>query len=140
MLLAPIFQKYGQIKRKAGNIMAKEELLFMIQECIALCEQEKETGYQGEATKEQVEKYILPELYELQRKITGNDLPIMQNERYLKSFGYAFKVWNWRMENASKLYLALLKLHTVYSQSGGGRQQGGDTGTGLLSPPPQPSE
>lgn len=52
MLLTPIFQKYGQIKRKAGNIMAKEKLLFMIQECIALCEQEKETGYQGEATKE----------------------------------------------------------------------------------------
>lgn len=98
-------------------MMVNEELLTMTQECITLCEQEGETGYQGEATQEQVEKYILPELYELQRKIIENDLPIKQSERYLTAFGYAFKVWNWRMENASKLYLALLKLHTAYSQS-----------------------
>lgn len=90
------------------------ELLPLIERCIALCEAEKVSGYSGEATQEQVEVYILPELNELKQKLLSEDLP---RDRYLNSFGYAFRYWNWDMNNASELYLSLLSLHNAYQIS-----------------------
>lgn len=89
----------------------------MIDKCITLCEKEKIAGYQGEATQEQVERYILPELYELKQKMLNNDIPKDCNKRYLLAFGYAFKDWGWSMINASELYLSLLHLHNAYQDS-----------------------
>ncbi len=95
-------------------MMANEQLLQLIDNCIVLCQNEKDSGYSGEATEEQIEHYILPELYELREKVICNNLPY---DRYLLAFGYAFRVWEWHTESTSRLFLALQSLHNVYKNS-----------------------
>ena len=87
----------------------------MIDQCLALCEAEKERGYSREATKAQVENYIIPELVLLRSKIVHDDLP---EDRWLASFANAFKAWNWSCQNPTELFIALSNLHHTYKNSG----------------------
>lgn len=99
---------------KGQIIMGNEKLLRLIEVCVDLCKREKNSGYCGEVTQEQVEKYILPELDELKREVVCNNLP---NDRYLLAFGYAFRVWEWHTESSSELFSALQNLHNAYKES-----------------------
>ncbi len=100
--------------RQEGRSMRQADLLEMVDRCIALCREEKAAGYPGEATREQVEQYVLPELYELRQKVAGRDIPSDRSQRYLTAFGYAFKCWDWNMREATELYNALAQLHNAY--------------------------
>lgn len=68
----------------------------------------------GESTVEQLEEIIIPELEKL-LKMDYDNLPPLK-DRYLISFAYAFKVWEWSMKNASTLYLLLVKLNEDYKE------------------------
>jgi len=74
--------------------LAKEEL------------QDRKNGRQGESTVEQLENYVIPDLSRLQNKIKNKEElpPNTQQDRYLASFGYAFREWGWDMKNPSTLY------------------------------------
>lgn len=109
-----ILVQYGLNNKRGSLNMKKVELLKMIDECISLCKKEETTGYQGEATQMQIERFILPEMYELKYKVMSGNVPNNRNDRYILAFGSAFKVWGWDMENPTDLYLALLHLHTAY--------------------------
>lgn len=91
-----------------------------IQECLDLAKKELENrknDIQGESTIEQLENFIIPDLTNLLSKINNNQEtlpPNTQKDRFVKSFGYAFKVWGWDMMNPTKLYLKLLKLNENY--------------------------
>jgi hypothetical protein len=84
--------------------------------CISVAEKElklRKSGIDGESTSEQLENVILPELKHLLDIIENGNLP-PQNERYLISFGNAFRVWGWNMQKPTKLYLQLLNLNSNY--------------------------
>ena len=87
--------------------------------CLKLAEaelQDRRNGKQGESTIEQLESYVIPDLSNLLNKIKNKEKlpPNTQQDRYLASFGYAFKEWGWDMKNPSALYLQLLKIHENY--------------------------
>ena len=71
-------------------------------------------GMPGESTVEQLEEIIIPELENFS-KMDYSDLP-PADKRYLLSFGYAFRVWEWSMLNPSRLYLLLLILNDKYKE------------------------
>jgi hypothetical protein len=84
--------------------------------CITVAENEinlRKSGIDGESTSEQLENVILPELKHLLNLIENGNLP-PKNERYLISFGNAFKVWGWNMQKTTKLYLQLHNLNSNY--------------------------
>lgn len=100
--------------------MKRSELLAMIDRCLALCEEERAAGYSREATQHQVEDDIIPDLTLFrQRVVAREDFPKAPVDRWVPSFANAFKVWNWRMEDATELYLALARLHNAYHTYGG---------------------
>ena len=100
--------------------MKRAELLAMIDRCLTLCEEERATGYSREATQQQVEDYIIPDLASFrQRVVDGEEFPKEPVNRWVPSFANAFKCWNWRMEDATELYLALASLHNAYHTYGG---------------------
>ena len=66
----------------------------------------------GESTIEQLEETIIPEMEKF-LKMDYDNLPPAK-DRYLVSFAYAFRVWEWSMKNASTLYLLIVKLHEDY--------------------------
>ena len=68
----------------------------------------------GESTIEQLEETIIPEMEKL-LKMDYDNLPPAK-DRYLVSFAYALKVWEWSMKNASTLYLLIVKLHEDYKK------------------------
>ena len=70
----------------------------------------------GEATLEQLENIVIPELSMLLAKANAEDTlpPNNQKDGYLVSFGLAFKEWGWDMQNPTALYLQLLKIHENY--------------------------
>ena len=72
----------------------------------------RKNGMPGESTVEQLEEIIIPELEKLSKMDYSNLPPI--EDRYLISFAYAFKVWEWSMKNASKLYILLVTLNDEY--------------------------
>lgn len=64
----------------------------------------------------EIKEVILPEMLELKNINEHTVLP-PANERYIKSFAYAFKIWgweNWNMKYPSKLYKKLLKLNNMF--------------------------
>ncbi|GEM_PF-1184143 len=79
---------------------------------------DRKDGILGESTIEQLESYVIPDLKALLKKINNREElpPNTQQYRYLMSFGYAFKVWGWNMENASELYLQLQKINEKYRE------------------------
>lgn len=100
--------------------MKRSELLAMIDRCLELCEEEKAAGYPGEATRDQVEGCVIPDLRSFRKKVVaGDDFPKDPVDRWLASFANAFKAWNWNMNDPTKLYIALTRLHNAYRTYGG---------------------
>lgn len=95
--------------------MKKSVLLEQIDQCLALCDSERIAGYSGEATKDQIEDCVIPDLVSLRQNIINNDLP---KDRWLASFANAFKAWNWSHQNPTKLFSALAELNNTYKKSG----------------------
>jgi hypothetical protein len=79
---------------------------------------DRKNGVQGESTIGQLENYVIPDLVEFLSKIKNREKlpPNTQQDRYLTSFGYAFREWGWDMRNPSALYLQLLKIHENYKK------------------------
>ena len=96
-----------------------DDFVHDIKDCLKLAENElhdRKNGKQGESTIDQLENYIMPDLANLLEKIINKESlpPNTQQDRYLASFGYAFRVWDWDMAVPSELYLKLLKIHENY--------------------------
>lgn len=72
--------------------------------------EKRKLGIPGESTIQQLEKEIIPELDGLLLKIEMNNLP-PKEKRYLNSFAYAFKVWEWNMQEPTELYIRLSRLN-----------------------------
>lgn len=101
--------------------MKRVVLLELIDWCLELCEEEKAAGYPGEATKDQVEGCVIPDLLSFRQKVVDGDVfPKDPVDRWLVSFANAFKAWNWNMNDPTKLYIALARLHNAYRTYGGG--------------------
>lgn len=88
-----------EIKKEANNELSK----------IAL-------GQEREVTAEQINSIIIPEMLNLEMAIKQGTISKDLSNRYIISFAYAFKVWNWNMQKPSKLYLLLLELNTLYKE------------------------
>lgn len=90
-----------------------------LQDCLVLAKKElndRKKGIDGESTIDQIENYIIPDLTNILSNI-DNDKPLppnSQRDRYINSFGYAFKVWGWDMIHPTELYLRLLRLDENY--------------------------
>jgi hypothetical protein len=78
--------------------------------------EERKDGNPGESTIEQLESCVVPDLTGLLNKVTKKEKlpPNTQQDRFLISFGYAFREWGWNINNPSALYLQLLKIHENY--------------------------
>ncbi len=81
--------------------------------CIELIKIKKDISV--EATMQQIETVIIPEMDKLIELIDRNMLP-PQNERYLDSFANAFTVWGWNMQNPSELFIILTELNNKYKR------------------------
>ena len=68
----------------------------------------------GESTIEQLEETIIPELEKL-LKTEYDNLPPAK-DRYLVSFAYAFRVWEWSMMNNTRLFDLLVELNREYKE------------------------
>jgi len=68
----------------------------------------------GESTVEQLEEIIIPELEKL-LVMDYSDLP-PANKRFLLSYAYAFRVWEWSLLNPTRLYDLLLELNEEYKK------------------------
>lgn len=99
-------------------------LLFKLQvnDCIKLCNKFLANDFTYvKNNKEQnlfndIKEIILPEMSEL-KKINEKTVLPPADERYLKSFAYAFKLGeqdNWNMKQPSELYKKLLKLNNMF--------------------------
>ncbi len=89
----------------------------MVAKALAISKDElrrRKNGMPGESTVEQLEKVIIPELEKFSKMDYSNLPPA--DKRYLFSFGYAFRVWEWSMLNPSRLYLLLLILNDKYKE------------------------
>lgn len=73
----------------------------------------RKNGINGESTVEQLEEIIIPELNQILCMIDSNQLP-SKEERYLKSFADAFKVWGWNMQMPSNIFVLLVKINNAY--------------------------
>lgn len=73
----------------------------------------RRNNIQGESTKEQLEKVIIPELNQLLEVINAQILP-PKEQRFLNSFANAFSVWGWNMQNPTKLFVLLTELNNEY--------------------------
>lgn len=68
----------------------------------------------GESTIEQLEETIIPEMEKL-LKMDYDNLPPAK-DRYLVSFAYAFRVWEWSMVNTTRLFDLLVELNREYKE------------------------
>lgn len=68
----------------------------------------------GESTIEQLEETIIPEMEKL-LKMDYDNLPPAK-DRYLVSFAYAFRVWEWSMVNTTRLFDLLAELNREYKE------------------------
>ncbi len=75
--------------------------------------EKRKSGIHGESTIQQLEEVIIPELNGLLDKIETDNLP-PKEKRYLNSFAYAFKVWEWNMQAPTELYVRLSRLNQDY--------------------------
>jgi hypothetical protein len=79
----------------------------------------REIGIQGEVTKEQLNKYIIPELSELLNMVVTDDSNLSCTKS-LKCFDLAFKMWGWNISSPSILFGLLNKISKecqVYTSS-----------------------
>jgi hypothetical protein len=91
------------------------ELAKLLQECISECNDELQrtkNSIHDEIYRGQIQQVVLPELHQIIEYIKNNQLASKGN-KYLLSFGYALKVWNWDMWKPMRLYLQLLAIHNI---------------------------
>ena len=69
----------------------------------------REIGFRGEVKKEQLNDYIIPELYELLDKLKSNDSK-QSFPSSLRCFDLAFKTWGWNISSPSILFSLLNKI------------------------------
>ncbi len=88
---------------------------YTVDDCINFCYKclERNGAYKNIEEQNQIKEVILPELIELKKVNKYTVLP-PTDRRYIESFAYAFKVWNWDMRNPSKLYKKLIKINNLY--------------------------
>lgn len=67
-----------------------------------------------EATREELEGTIIPELARLIDEINNNSFPTRRTNRFLVSFSYAFRVWGWNIEHPTELFIDLCQLNKLY--------------------------
>lgn len=90
----------------------------LVLKCKKNCEDTLDSIAHGEiceATADQINSVILPEMEELLKITSPKELPPPE-ERYLLSFAYAFRVWEWDMQNPTELYQNLTKLSHMYNE------------------------
>ncbi len=75
----------------------------------------RKLGITGEATIQQLEETIIPELECLINKLKTYSLP-PKEQRYLISFANAFTVWGWNMNKPTELFIMLTELNEDYKK------------------------
>lgn len=85
---------------------------------IEICEEElrnRKNGLLGESTEEELEKTILPELFQLLERVNSKQFP-PKSQRYLNSFACAFTIWGWNMQKPTELFILLTELNNDYKK------------------------
>ena len=88
-----------------------------IKEILEICQEDLkaiEAGESRQATKEQIEETIIPEMHELLEIISKNELPKKNNERWIESSAMITRGWNWDIWSQDKLNLKLPVLDSNY--------------------------
>lgn len=91
---------------------------YKLEKIIKICEEEiekRKNDIYGESTLEQLERVVLPEMYQLCDLIKVKNLP-NKEERFIKSFANAFTIWGWNMKNPTKLFILLKELNDEYKE------------------------
>ena len=87
-----------------------------VEEILSICQEElKEIakGNSRQATVEQIERTIIPEMRELLKMIEANTLP-PKGQRWLLSSANITRGWNWDIRSKDKLVKKLPVLNTKY--------------------------
>lgn len=87
-----------------------------IEEVISICEEELLEIAKGnikQATVEQIEKTIIPEMKALLKTIEKNSIP-PKDQRWLTSAAYITRGWNWDIWSDDKLNIKLPELDNKY--------------------------
>lgn len=87
-----------------------------VEEIISICQEdlgEIAKGNVRQATTEQIEEVILPEMHALMKMIEDNSLP-SQKSRWLLSAAYITRGWNWNLWSNDKLNIKLPELDNKY--------------------------
>mgnify|MGYP007065007017 FL=1 len=86
--------------------------------CKSVCDDELKRIVNGEireVTADQISSMILPEM-DLLLKMSSEDSFPPQQDRYLQSFAYAFRVWEWDMWSPTELYRVITQLNKMYKE------------------------
>ena len=93
-----------------------EDMKKDINQILALCKMELNkisNGEYTEATKEQIENHIIPEMEQLIDVLRLDKIP-PKGERWLLSVAYITRGWNWNINNCSELAGSLALLDNKY--------------------------
>lgn len=71
----------------------------------------RKNGIKGESTISQLEEVVIPDLTQFLEKLESKEIPKNRQQRYLESFGCAFRMWEWE---PSELYVKLSEIHHDY--------------------------
>ena len=71
----------------------------------------RKNGINGEGTIEQLEEDVIPDLTRFLKILENKEIPKNRQQRYLNSFGCAFRMWEWE---PSELYVKLSEIHHDY--------------------------
>ena len=92
-----------------------------VKEILAICEEDLQAiaaGEHREATVEQIEGTIIPEMNQLLEIIERNEIPPRgQNKRWILSAAYITRSWNWDIWSEEKLVRKLPVLATNYMRN-----------------------
>ncbi|MBP0955963.1 MAG: hypothetical protein J5997_01200 [Oscillospiraceae bacterium] len=89
---------------------------FLVKRCISICNSKiNNIQKDDECTIDEIKNVILPEMTELNNIDEMNVLPPAQ-DRFIKSYAYAFKQWGWDMKKPSKLFRTLAKINSEYKR------------------------
>jgi hypothetical protein len=86
-----------------------------IQEILNICKEDLlaiSRGEKRQATKEQIEKTIIPEMNDLLIKIETKKIP-PKGERWLNSVAYITRGWNWDIWSEDRLNIKLPELDNI---------------------------
>lgn len=87
-----------------------------IKEILSICQEDLHAlsiGQERQATKEQIEETIIPEMNSLIEMIKKNEIP-RKNQRWILSTAYITRGWNWDIRNCGMLARKLAQLDNKY--------------------------